>query len=55
MSTSPPLSTTLHELKARVNVALANNDHEILHNVWQDVEYRLDVARATRGAHTEFY
>jgi hypothetical protein len=33
----------------------AITDQEILHNVWQEVECRFDVARATRGAHTELY
>jgi hypothetical protein len=35
--------------------ACANTDQEILYNVRQEVEYRFDVARATRGAHTELY
>jgi len=51
----PPLPTTLHELKTRIREACANTDQEILHNVWQEVEYRFDVARATHGAHTELY
>jgi hypothetical protein len=51
----PPLSTTLHELKTRVREACVNTDQEILHNVWQEVEYRFDVAQATRGAHIELY
>jgi hypothetical protein len=46
-----PLPTALHELKTRIREACANTDQEILHSVWQAVEYRFDVARATRGAH----
>jgi hypothetical protein len=42
-----PLPTTLHKLKTRTIEACANSDQEILHNVWQEVEYRFDVARAT--------
>jgi hypothetical protein len=38
-----PLPTTLHELKTRIREACANTDQEILHNVWQEVEYRFDV------------
>jgi hypothetical protein len=49
----PPLPTTLHEPKKRIREA--NTDQEILHNVWQEVEHRFDVARATRGAHIELY
>jgi hypothetical protein len=41
----PRLPTTLHELKTRIGEAYANTDQEILHNVWQEVEYRFDVAR----------
>jgi hypothetical protein len=49
------LPTTLHELKTRIREACANTDQEILHNVWQEVEYRFDVARTTRGAHIELH
>jgi uncharacterized membrane protein len=38
-----------------IRQASTNTDQEILHNVRQEVEYRFDVARATRGAHTELY
>jgi hypothetical protein len=51
----PDIPTSLHELKTRIGQACANTDQEILHNVWQEVEYRFDVARETRGAHTELY
>jgi hypothetical protein len=50
-----PLPITLHELKTQIREACVNNDQDILHNVWQEVEYRFDVARATRGAHNELY
>jgi hypothetical protein len=49
------LPKTLHELKTRIREACANIHQEVLHNVWQDVEYRFDVARATRGDQTELY
>jgi len=40
-----------------------NNDNDdlepitphILINTWQELEYRLDICRATTGAHTEVY
>jgi hypothetical protein len=51
----PQLLTTLHELKTRIREACANISQEILHNVWQEVEYRFDVARYIRGAHIELY
>jgi hypothetical protein len=40
----PRLPTTLHELKTRIREACANTGKEILH-VWQEVEYRFDVAQ----------
>jgi hypothetical protein len=51
----PPLLTTLHELNTRIREACANTDQGILHNVWQEVEYRFDVAQATRGNHIELF
>jgi hypothetical protein len=39
----PPLPTTLPELKTRIREVSANSDQEILHNVWQEVEYHFDV------------
>jgi hypothetical protein len=50
-----PLPRTLEELKTQIRQACANTDQEIPHNVWQEVEYRSDVARATHGAHIELY
>jgi hypothetical protein len=49
----PDVLTTLHELKTWIREACANTDQEVLHNVWQEVEYQFDVARATHGAHVE--
>jgi hypothetical protein len=51
----PLLTRSLHELKTRIREACANTDQKILHNAWQDVEYRFDIARTTRGAHIELY
>jgi hypothetical protein len=28
---------------------------DTLHRTWQELEYRLDVLRATKGAHIEIY
>jgi hypothetical protein len=42
-STSPPLPTTLHELKIRISEACANTDQEILHNVWLNIGGRISV------------
>jgi len=47
----PPLSVTLNNLKDRIRTAIAKIDQPLLQNVWQEVEYRLDVCRATNRAY----
>ena len=42
-------------LKARITAALATVTTEILENTWREIEFRLDVLRATKGAHVEMY
>lgn len=49
----PPLPTTLGDLRARITAAIAEIDRDTLHKVWQEIDYRLDVCRVTRGAHIE--
>jgi len=41
----------LADLKARIIVAVKNIDAPMLTRVWQELEYRIDVCRVTRGAH----
>ena len=45
----------LNTLRRRITDAVASITQEILHNVWREVEYRLDVLRVTRGAHVEVH
>ena len=40
-------------LKARIIAAVKNIDAPMLTRVWQELEYRIDVCRVTRGAHIE--
>jgi hypothetical protein len=40
-------------LKARIIAAVKNIGAPMLKRVWQDVEYRIDLCRVTRGAHIE--
>jgi hypothetical protein len=40
-------------LKARIIAAVENIDAPMLTRVWQELEYRIDVCRVTRGAHIE--
>ena len=42
-------------LKARITDAFATITEDILVNTWREVDYRLDVLRATKGAHVEVY
>jgi hypothetical protein len=42
-------------LKQRITDAIATIDEGMLQRTWQEIEYRLDVLRATNGAHIEVY
>ena len=43
------------DLKQRISNAIATIDEAMLQRTWQEIEYRLDVLRATNGAHIEVY
>lgn len=45
----------LNHLKNRINEAMTTITEEMLANVWREVDYRLDICRATKGAHIEIY
>jgi len=47
------LPRDLADLKVRIIAAVKNIDAPILTRVLQELEYRIDVFRVTRGAHTE--
>jgi hypothetical protein len=49
----PPLPRDLAELKTRIIATVKNIDTPMLTRVWQELEYRIDVCRVTRGAHIE--
>jgi hypothetical protein len=49
----PPLPRDLADLKARIIAAVKNIDAPIWTRVRQELEYRIDVCRVTRGAHIE--
>jgi len=42
-------------LKARITGAFTTITEDILENTWREIYYRLDVLRATKGAHVEVY
>jgi hypothetical protein len=43
----------LADLKTRIIAAVNNIDAPMLTCVWQELKYRIDVCRVTRGAHIE--
>jgi hypothetical protein len=45
----------LDELKTRIRNAIPVIPADMLHRTWLELEYRLDVIRATNGAHIEVY
>jgi len=42
-------------LKARLTDAFATITEDMLENTWREIDCRLDVLRATKGAHIEVY
>jgi len=42
-------------LKARITDAFATITEDMLENTWREIDYQLDVLRATKGAHVEVY
>ena len=49
----PPWPRDLADLKTRIIAAVKNIDAPILKRVWQEIEYRIDVCRVSRGAQIE--
>ena len=49
----PPLPRDLADLKPRIIATVKIIDAPMLTRVWQELEYRIDVCRVTRGAHIE--
>ena len=45
----------LTNLKARITDAFATIAEDMLGNTWRETDYRLDVLRATKGAHVEVH
>lgn len=46
---------SLRELRRRIVAAVERITPEMLNNVWRDIDYRLDLLRATYGDHIELY
>jgi hypothetical protein len=45
--------TSLGELKLRIVAAIETVTPQMLENTWREIEYRLDILCATKGAHVE--
>ena len=43
----------MQHLKQRITQAVLTVTPRMLRNVWRDLDYRLDIVRATNGAHVE--
>ena len=49
----PPLPASIPELKVRIRTAIETITADMLHTVWNELDYRVDVCRITKGAHIE--
>jgi hypothetical protein len=49
----PPLPRDLPELRLKIMDAVATIDVHMLESVWQELDYRIDVCRVTKGGHLE--
>jgi hypothetical protein len=49
----PPQPVSIPDLKNRIKAAVATITPDLLIIAWQELDYRLDVCRVTKGAHIE--
>jgi hypothetical protein len=49
----PPLPASILELKVRIRIAIETIPADVLQTVWNELSYRADVCRITKGAHIE--
>ena len=49
----PPLPTSIPKLKVRIRTAIETITNDKLQTVWNELDYRVDVCRITKGAHIE--
>ena len=49
----PPLPASIPELKARIRTAIETITTDMLQTVCNELDYRVDVCRITKGAHIE--
>jgi len=49
----PPLPASFPELKVRIRTAIETKTADTLQTVWNELDYRFDVCRITKGAYIE--
>jgi len=49
----PPLPASIPELKIRFRTAIETITADMLQTVWNELDYRVDVCKITKGAHIE--
>jgi len=49
----PPQPVSITDLKKRITAALETIKPDLLMRVWQELDYRRDVCRVTKGAYIE--
>jgi len=49
----PPLTANLQDLRNRITAAVALVDRDMLKCVWNEMDYRIDLCRITKGGHFE--
>ena len=49
----PSLPASIPELKVRIRTATETATADMLQTVWNELDYRVDVCRITKGAHIE--
>ena len=49
----PPLPASIPELKVRIRTAIETITADMLQTFWNELDYRVDVCRITKGAHLE--
>ena len=50
----PPLPANLQDLRNRITAALALVNRDMLTCMWNEMDYRIDVCRITKGVHIEY-
>ena len=49
----PPLPANLEDLRNRITAAVTLVDRDMLTRVWNEMDYRIDVCRITKGGHIQ--